>query len=275
MVLTSACRGLASILGHTIDTLARERYTRHPMDNHDIDDRAPYDPDADILSGDPDEDDEGYWAEQPLGEDWLALYRYVWQPAGPVLAEVHVVPRGPLPAVSIPSGPWRGAEPGSWQHFLQGSHGHLHGVPRGGLTTRELRGLRPQGALGVKLMDPQETILLGLHPHPGWQGASARLWRVHQERLGMVPPTGPGRPLTRLERLAQVADLYAEGSAAGSRRLNAEVAEALDRTTAQIRDDVYAARREGLLSHGPGRGRSGGSLTPKARAILDGLASDG
>lgn len=271
MVLTTACHGLASILGHTIDTMARQRYTDHPMETHDIADEAPYDPDADILSGDPDVDGEGYWAEQPIGEDWTALYRFVWRPAGPVLAEVHVVPRGPVPDVSVPPGPWRGAEPGSWQHFLQGSHGHLDRVPRGGLTTRELRGLRPQGALGVKLMDPRESIMLSLHPHPGWQGASARLWRTHQERLGMVPSAGPGRPITRLERLAQVAELYAEGSAAGSRRLNAEVAEALGRTPAQVRDDVYAARREGLLTDGPGRGRSGGSLTPKARAILEAL----
>jgi hypothetical protein len=241
------------------------------MDTHDIAGDAPNDPDGGDVGVDPEGDDEGYWAEQPLGEDWTALYRFVWQPAGPVLAEVHVVPRGPLPGVSIQSGPWRGAEPGSWQHFLQGSLGHLHRVPRGGLTTRELRGLRPQGALGVKLMDPREAILLSLHPHPGWQGVSARAWRMHQERLGMVPATGTGRPFTRLERLAQVAELYAEGSAAGSRRLNAEVAEALGRTPAQVRDDVYAARREGLLTDGPGRGRSGGSMTPKARAILDGL----
>jgi hypothetical protein len=120
-------------------------------------------------------------------------------------------------------------------------------------------------------MDPRQAILLGLHPHPGWQGASARLWQLHQERPGMVPSTGPGRPLTRLERLAQVAEMYAEGSAAGSRRLNAEVAEALGRTAAQVRDDVYAARREGLLTNGPGRGRSGGSLTPRGRAILEKL----
>jgi hypothetical protein len=241
------------------------------MDTHDIADEGPNDADTDTMSGDPDGDGEGYWAEQPIGEAWTALYRFVWQPAGPVLAEVHVVPRGPLPGVSIPSIPWRGARPGSWQHFLQSSYGHLNRIPRGGLTTRELRGLRPQAALGAKLEHPQQAILLGLHPHPGWQGASARLWRMHQERLGMVPTSGPGRPITRLERLAQVAELYAEGSAAGSRRLNAEVAEALGRTPAQVRDDVYAARREGLLTDGPGRGRSGGSLTPKARAVLDGL----
>ena len=64
---------------------------------------------------------------------------------------------------------------------------------------------------------------------------------------------------------------YAEGGAAGSRRRNAEIAQALGRSATQIRDDVYAARREGLLSEGPGRGRAGGSLTEKGRAILDEL----
>ena len=68
---------------------------------------------------------------------------------------------------------------------------------------------------------------------------------------------------------------YAEGGAAGSRRRNAEIAQALGRSATQIRDDVYAARREGLLSEGPGRGRAGGSLTAKGRAILDELGGVG
>jgi hypothetical protein len=60
--------------------------------------------------------------------------------------------------------------------------------------------------------------------------------------------------------MIQAAELYAEGSAAGSRRLHAEVAEALGRTPARVREDVCAARREG-------------SVTPKARAIFDGLGA--
>jgi hypothetical protein len=67
---------------------------------------------------------------------------------------------------------------------------------------------------------------------------------------------------------------YAEGGAAGSRRRNAEIAQALGRSATQMRDDVYAARRDGLLKEGPGRGRAGGSLTAKGRAIVRELEQD-
>ena len=212
-------------------------------------------------------DAEGYWAAQLLGDDWLALYRFVWRAAGPVLAEVHVVPRVEPIDWRPRSARWRETRPGTWLDLLNGASGHLDRVPRGGLTSRELRGLQPTVALTDALMDPSEVFRLGvLHPHPGWQLYSDAALRAHQEVRGLVPPS-KGRALTRQQRLALVAAQYAEGGAAGSRRRNAEIAQNLGRSATQIRDDVYAARREGLLSEGPGRGRAGGSFTTKGPAI--------
>ena len=228
-----------------------------PEPDADAPDRPPLDPGS---------DDEGYWAAQLIGEDWFGLYRFVWRPAGPVLAEVHVVPRGEPIGWRPPSSRWRETRPGTWLDLLNGVSGHLDRVPRGGLTTRELRSLQPRAALTDALKDAREVFRIGvLHPHPGWQLLSAGAWQAHKEARGLVPPSK--RRLTRQQRLALVASYYAEGGAAGSRRRNAEIAEALGRSATQIRDDVYAARREGLLTEGPGRGRAGGSLTAKARAI--------
>ena len=219
-------------------------------------------------------DDEGYWAAQLIGDDWFGLYRFVWRPAGPVLAEVHVVPRGEPIGWTPRSSRWRETRPGTWLDLLNGVSGHLDRVPRGGLTSRELRGLQPSAALTDALMDTSEVFQLGvLHPHPGWRLLSEGALRAHQEVRGLVPPS-MGRPLTRQQRLALVAAKYAESGAAGSRRRNAEVAHVMGRTATQVRDDVYAARRDGLLSEGPGRGRAGGSLTAKGRAIVRELEVD-
>ncbi|MFN8632145.1 MAG: hypothetical protein U0838_18045, partial [Chloroflexota bacterium] len=91
-------------------------------------------------------DDEGYWAAQLIGDDWFGLYRFVWRAAGPVLAEVHVVPRGEPIGWRPPSSRWRETRPGTWLDLLNGVSGHLDRVPRGGLTTRELRSLQPRAA---------------------------------------------------------------------------------------------------------------------------------
>lgn len=232
-------------------------------------------PDERVVDADPGRDDEGYWAGQVLGDEWLALYRFVWRPAGPVLAEVHVVPRVEPISFRSPSRRWRKSRPGTWLDLLNGASGHLERVPRGGLTSRELRGLQPTAALTGALMDASEVFQLGLlHPHPGWRLLSEGALRAHQEVRGLVPPA-KGRTLTRQQRLALVAAEYAESGAAGSRRRNAEIAQALGRSATQIRDDVYAARREGLLSEGPGRGRAGGSLTPRGRAVLRQFEGEG
>ncbi|MFN8521319.1 MAG: hypothetical protein U0667_18500 [Chloroflexota bacterium] len=61
---------------------------------------------------------------------------------------------------------------------------------------------------------------------------------------GLVLPSKHDRP--GLGALALVAAHYAESGAAGVD--DAEIAQVMGRSATQIRDDVYAARREGLLS---------------------------
>ena len=97
----------------------------------DADTDAPDRPHVDTGS-----DDEGYWAAQLIGDDWFGLYRFVWRAAGPVLAEVHVVPRGEPIGWRPPSSRWRETRPGTWLDLLDRVSGHLERVPRGGLTTR-------------------------------------------------------------------------------------------------------------------------------------------
>jgi hypothetical protein len=76
----------------------------------------------------------------------------------------------------------------------------------------------------------------------------------------------------RLRRLAATAALYVEAIGAGRRDPNESVAEAQGRPMRAVRDDIYAARREGLLTGSVRRGRPGGQLTPRAHEIL---GSDG
>ena len=67
---------------------------------------------------------------------------------------------------------------------------------------------------------------------------------------------------------AQVAASYVD--ALGSRSPIADVAEQLHRSTSRVRDLVSEARRRGLLSESPGRGRPGGELTALGRQVLSG-----
>ena len=50
---------------------------------------------------------------------------------------------------------------------------------------------------------------------------------------------------------------------------NRLVAERQGRAASHVRDDLYAARHLGLLTAAAGKGRAGGELTDKARAILE------
>jgi hypothetical protein len=254
-----------------IDTTPQYRHDddkpRQPstMDEHGVDDLDDLDP----------WDAYGVWAEQPLDDDWVALYRFVWLKGGPALREVHVVPVA-----------WRGEIEhedalmfridSPWGRFLGQTIAGL--APSRGLPSRLLRELRPQEALTQRLEAPtyeatRESILLALHYHPGWRTVSESSWQRHQERLGMLAPSAT--PLTRTQRLALVAQLYATGLAEGRTRIVAEIALRSGRKAPHVRDDVYAARREGLLTEGRGHGRIGGELTPKARDILMALEGQG
>jgi len=64
------------------------------------------------------------------------------------------------------------------------------------------------------------------------------------------------------------AALYVDACQQDPRHANREVAQRLGIPVEHVRDRIYAARIAGLLTAGPGRGRAGGHLTPKAREAL-------
>ena len=213
----------------------------------------------------------GTWASEDVGDAWVALYRFVMQDGLPVLAEVHVVPRTPPGAINLTG--WIGDTPssrGGWVDFLRRTQGHLDQLPRGGISARTLRRMRPRSALVDHLSDPRRVLLLSLAPHPGWKALAEQVWQTTQGRPLHQPLQAESEPETRLHRLARVAELYAAGAAEGHSTLNRDIADLMGRRPSQVRDDIYAARREGLLTEGGGHGRSGGRLTPKAQDILSG-----
>jgi hypothetical protein len=75
-----------------------------------------------------------------------------------------------------------------------------------------------------------------------------------------------GRPGRTDVEYARTADAYATGLNEG--RKVSEVASACGLDPHQLQHHLRQARSRGLLTAAPGRGRSGGSLTPKGRAIL-------
>jgi hypothetical protein len=212
----------------------------------------------------------GSWAVEDLGDAWVALYRFVMQDGFPVLAEVHVVPRRPPGAIDLTG--WIGDTPpsrGGWVDFLRRTQGHLDRLPRGGISARTLRRMRPRSALVEQLSDPRHVLVLSLAPNPGWQALAERVWQATQGGPLHEAPQAGSQPEPRLHRLARVAQLYAAGAAEGRSTLNRDIADLMGRRPSQVRDDIYAARREGLLTEGGGHGRSGGRLTPKAQDILN------
>lgn len=211
------------------------------MSRPDADDR----PDA--------EDPFGHLTNARLTDDWVAIYWWVTRKGRPTLAEAHVVPAS--------KADW-------WTLFLREIRmerqtdigGHVTALPRGGLPVRTLRAVRPQAALQAELEDPRALLAMTL----GWWGA----WRELAEReLARVADRGQERE-PRLHRLARVARLYVALVAEGRPRVNEEIGHVLGREPSHVRDDIYAARREGLLTAGAGRGRSSGELTDKGRAIV-------
>lgn len=220
-------------------------------------------------SRDPAVDGLGQWISEDLGDAWIALYRFAMQDGRPVLAELHVVPRNPPGAIDLTG--WIGDAPssrGGWQDFLRRTQGHLDQLPRGGISARTLRRMRPRSALVEQLSDPRHVLVLSLAPHPDWQALAERAWQVTQGRRIHESAQATPEPESRLQRLARVAELYVAGVAEARPRLNRDIAELTGRKPSQVRDDIYAARREGLLTQGGGHGRSGGRLTPKAQDIL-------
>ena len=113
--------------------------------------------------------------------------------------------------------------------------------------------------LGTPLDDADRRRLADLlehwhQPTPKWQKAVAKI--------------AGGKTRTRPQRLAVTAAAYVAAVRAGHRNPNEIVARQQYRSVGAVRDDVHAARAEGLLEPSGGRGLPGGGLTPAAEQIL-------
>ena len=188
-----------------------------------------------------------------VGPGWLIAYRVVRQQSDMVVAEAKVswAGNGPAPAGGLPSKVIRAMKPASalrvfredvlW-HFGQEGREAMAGASAA-LAWVALRGGGLEAARDVLMANERRQQL--------W----AEIWRRHERTASSALP--------RLTRLARTAELQA---AAGDRP-NEKVAAVQGRTPERVRDDIRAARREGLL--GPTRrGVAGGGLTERGIAIL-------
>jgi hypothetical protein len=106
----------------------------------------------------------------------------------------------------------------------------------------------------------------------GWQDWLMRndeRWKGWGAALDELGPGSRRPPRDRLRRLAETASLYVSARADNDPAPNRRVAEIQGRSVEKVRDDLRAARRAELLTETPGRGRAGGTLTAKAREILE------
>jgi len=188
---------------------------------------------------------------QSLGDGWVASYLFIMQDGSPVLAEVHIRP-------GEEEVPVRFGSPGS-------------DIPSGGLTGRTLAKMRPGSVIKSFLAEWEEDVRREVEratergddpieievPAGGWEAFAMR-WMQSRRVV----------PESRIDRLLLVAWLYDWGVTHGASSINKRIAKELGRTPSQVRDDVHAARSEGLLTPGFGRGRVSGTLTHKARALI-------
>jgi hypothetical protein len=190
------------------------------------------------------------WLEAPLDDGWLVALRLSAQDGWPVVAELRVFPD---------EGDDRDSRwPGCWSAERLG---YLAPVPPGGLTARKLREVRLETFLreqAKQLLAQRDTILRRDHATAGTD--NPELTHPGRKRAGSK---------SDLE-LAQVAQEYIErchDPRTAQRPTAALAAARAGWTTTYARDQVHAARERGLLTS-LGRGRQGGTLTPKAERLL-------
>jgi hypothetical protein len=234
----------------------------------------------------------GPLVHQELGDGWKAVYWLTAQGANVVIKKMDIVPIGDLPAGGLTTRLVRAARPGIALSLFQEEF--AESVTPGTVGYRAQAGLLGLAAIStalfgqrtladLKTMGPDELaahmtpekISEALSQSADWtefvEEQSSR-WKGWAGVVDHVRALTPERR-DRLTRLAATAALYVQATASRRRNPNEWVAAAQSRSTAAVRDDIYAARRASLLSGPAGRGRAGGQLTPLAREIL--AADDG
>lgn len=157
------------------------------------------------------------------------------------------------------------------------------------LTSRMLRKLVPGAAIAYAAASYDSWTGAANWPGEGEPEWIARFlsgerlsWTLGPEWLAMIERL-EGQPLqidprdARAWRLISTAARYVAAWQRGDRKPVASVATEFGLPQSQIRDRLYAARREGLLEE-TSRGRAGGDLTQAGRALfvrMGGLLDDG
>lgn len=208
------------------------------------------------------------WFTLRFTEGWAAAYRLELTDGQPVIAEARVYPTG---CRRLP-----------WDERVRAA------APRGGLSARVLRALRPGEHLAAARKQLHRMANSGRPlderaehhaPAPGRPGFTrypigADDWDRDMLEVGGITanaldePRGRGRPGRPEVEYAKIARDYVELLEQGSRRPTADLAAERAYSAAHMRDAVHRARALGLLSPPPARGQAGGALTDRALLLL-------
>lgn len=205
------------------------------------------------------------WAVGPLtpAGEWSWALRYAVRDGVPIVTEQRVLP--------TEEGVDHKARPWEWSTDT-GS------VPGSGLA------FTPIHNLSFKTIDNQVRQALANYDHPAWLGRLDDFpdeppgyyleWQEITARSGVdrrrtASPLRPGRPPLTGEHLAEVALHYTTALADG-RRTTQYVEQQMQKGNEHlpVATWVKRARDEGFLSPTPTKGRPGGHLTDKAKAVI-------
>lgn len=199
------------------------------------------------------------WFCLTLRGGWTACYRVIGREGRPVVAELRVLPTPPGEVAHAREG--------------EGPQGH-HEPPGGGLTAATLR---DEVVMGRHVYEILPEALGSVRRGVGATrvrsgGRDTTLFDALFGSLGFNPGQKPKRgrrgPKARPDReFAELAARYLAACESGSRRPVADVAEREGRSLEAVRQDLYRARKKGLLTRQTA-GRAGGQLTPRAKKLL-------
>lgn len=236
----------------------------------------------------------GPWVIAYLDDAWEAVYRLA--PQGPeiVITGVEIRPRRELPAGGLTTRLARKLRPALALELFRGKL-QASLTPDSPAARSEAAALMllAVGALTAQLV-PEDLVVGDVEAYlasgavtpeavaeaialfeagelPAWQQFVREMserWTGWGAAFDELEPGSRQPPRNRLRRLAETAELYVQARAANQSAPNRRVAEIQGRTAEKVRDDLRAARQADLLTVSPGRGRAGGTLTAKARAIL-------
>lgn len=217
--------------------MARERYPRYALDK------------------------DGMWVVLPLGESWDSYVRFVGQDGHPVVAELRVLPRTDTPGVLA----HHDKHADRWISITRGETPE-QSTPKGGLTTRALRDVQLGHAVQLAYTQLGRWFDRDRR-HPG------SVMPTSFTATAVDTPRRPGRKGREDSFYVVAAAAYVDALEQGNRKPVVTAAQTLSETwggtyePTYVRDLLHVARERGLLTRPP-RGRAGGQLTDRARALL-------